>query len=259
MKRKVTRGLILGIVVALVVAMAIVAVAQQATRGDRPERQFGTAGRGGGQDFGMRAQSGEAVASALKERVGITEEQAVKIEKLYDETQVSIDEITEELRNVTRKRTEGIAEILGPEKAQQSRGLLSRGMVGMAGMEGRGQMSFGGDAFRGQVESLIMGRIAEGLQLTDEQKAKAKQIEEAKAEKIKAANDKALEEFKAILTSEQLEQYDAFMSRIERGGGGAAPGERGERAPGMRGDRGERPQRGEGDNAAPTTRGRRGR
>lgn len=89
---------------------------------------------------------------------------------------------------------------------------------------GRGHGGFGGPGGPGNGPRPGMGfgprpglinireRIAEALGLTDEQKAQIEQIRADLREAVKARHELAREEFRAILTAEQLAALDAFES-----------------------------------------------
>lgn len=239
MKRVTKRGVVLMSIIALVSVMALVAIGQAPDRGER-----GARGPGG---QGMR--EGRAAAGAItpddfvkrvKDRLDVTEEQAEQIKKIYTEAQVTIDEINTELREVTKKRNEAIGEVLGEEKARQAFSLLRSRTQGESGGRDRTQMSGrGGSA--GMM--MLRGRMAEELELTEEQKTKIKEIGQTTMEAMKSAQEKSSEDTKALLSPEQLKKYEEMTARFQHGGERTGKGERGQKS-GEKSDKGQRGQKG---------------
>ena len=211
MKKVTTHGLMVTTFILLASVLALVAFGQSPERGEHkmksPEQKEWHA-RGAGPS----SLSGEELIEKLKNKVDISNQEAEQIKSVYNETQVTLDEINEELRSVMKKRNDTITEILGPEKSRKALSILFQ-----TWRSGRGTERPFSSGRQGQVAMKIRGRIADDLGLTDEQKSKIKEIEDARGQAIKDINVNAQEDIKTLLTPEQLETYNQFHERLQRG------------------------------------------
>lgn len=121
------------------------------------------------------------------------------------------------------------AQAPGPKGKDSPKGRMEHkggpGMMGKRGGGDRPMMKMGGDrekGMRGGPEMGPLGRMAGPLNLTDEQKAKAKEIMEAtkpkveaireeEQKKIQAVMDEAMNQIRPELTADQQAVFDALI------------------------------------------------
>lgn len=251
----------------LTLAACSALVAQPGPGGPRGGRgPDGPAGPRGGAMLQAGALPTTGIVTMLKNRADITEEQASKIAAIMETTR------------------EDVMNVLTPEQREKLDKLQERGQ----GIRERAQER---DANRDEMrerqqervqvvaEHMRMWRAAQLVDLTDEQKAKVREIQKATQEKAKALQDelkpkmdeihkKAQDDLRALLTDEQKTKFDAKLQELKdapappAGGPGAMMQQRGNRgderprpdraaARGERGERGARRGAGQGQNAPP--------
>ena len=193
MKRYTKRRLVGASLIVLMIATCLVVWAKPQSQGEgKGQKQKQMKGNV------FQAKTGDAFVEHLRKSVDLTDEEAAKIKKIYDDSQVTINEVREELKSVMTQRHEAINEILGKERTQE--------LKKSAKKKSKERMGPGRPGPKSLIDRL-RGKIAKELELTDEQQ---KQIKELRAESmksikkaIKEVNDKTDESLKTILTKEQ--------------------------------------------------------
>lgn len=190
---------------------------QQIAPVEKPAEMVARRGEGARPDAGVRKGPGEGPRMGRGEGPGaggprgegpqgmnLTDEQKTKIQAIREESRAKADAIRDNDK-LTEKEKRAQFEALRAATQEQERAILTPEQQKQMG-ERKGRMA--GDRMGGP----------QGKQLTEEQQAK-----------MKAAHEKAMADFRAILTPEQQEKFDQIVK--ERGPGrgpgfGPGPGPR---------------------------------
>ena len=172
-------------------------------------------------------EQSKAVSAILDETAASTKETAAQMEALREKMktahQAAAEKIKAQLTDEQKKKVGDMPFIAGPRGPQdggpQNRpgrpgepGERPRQFAGPGGPGGPDGQGGPGQRFLPPPEEML-DRVADRLNLSDEQKEKAEAIFKEGQEKIKAAREDTKTKFRAILTDDQAKQLDEMEAR----------------------------------------------